>query len=146
VPARPGPRLRARADRDARRRDPARRHPRRFRLRHRDASAWAIPLRAAGAQLVQDLHPARPRPQGHPPRRDHRQREPVLPARHPRRCWNSGRSPAPPPPSRPRPRPQDQPSSPATSSAASPQTTPTATTGSVPAVIGKIRCPLGPHR
>ena len=24
---------------------------------HRDAAAWAIPLRAAGAQLVQDLHP-----------------------------------------------------------------------------------------
>ena len=24
---------------------------------HRDAGAWAIPLRAAGAQLVQDLHP-----------------------------------------------------------------------------------------
>ena len=24
---------------------------------HRDASAWALPLRAAGAQLVQDLHP-----------------------------------------------------------------------------------------
>jgi hypothetical protein len=26
---------------------------------HRDAGAWAIPLRAAGAELVQDLHPAR---------------------------------------------------------------------------------------
>ena len=25
---------------------------------HRDAGAWAIPLRAAGAQLVQDLHPS----------------------------------------------------------------------------------------
>jgi hypothetical protein len=24
---------------------------------HRDAAAWAIPLRQAGAQLVQDLHP-----------------------------------------------------------------------------------------
>ena len=24
---------------------------------HRDATAWAIPLRAAGAQLIQDLHP-----------------------------------------------------------------------------------------
>jgi hypothetical protein len=24
---------------------------------HRDAGAWAVPLRAAGAQLVQDLHP-----------------------------------------------------------------------------------------
>ena len=24
---------------------------------HRDADAWALPLRAAGAPLVQDLHP-----------------------------------------------------------------------------------------
>lgn len=24
---------------------------------HRDAGAWAVPLRRAGAQLVQDLHP-----------------------------------------------------------------------------------------
>jgi hypothetical protein len=31
---------------------------------HRDASAWAIPLRAAGAQLVQDLHPADRGPKG----------------------------------------------------------------------------------
>ncbi len=31
---------------------------------HRDAAAWAIPLRAAGAQLVQDLHPHDRGPQG----------------------------------------------------------------------------------
>jgi len=31
---------------------------------HRDAAAWALPLRAAGAQLVQDLHPADRGPQG----------------------------------------------------------------------------------
>ena len=31
---------------------------------HRDASAWALPLRAAGAQLVQDLHPHDRGPQG----------------------------------------------------------------------------------
>jgi hypothetical protein len=31
---------------------------------HRDASAWAIPLRAAGAALVQDLHPADRGPKG----------------------------------------------------------------------------------
>ena len=24
---------------------------------HRDASAWALPIRQAGAQLIQDLHP-----------------------------------------------------------------------------------------
>lgn len=31
---------------------------------HRDADAWALPLRAAGAQLVQDLHPADRGPKG----------------------------------------------------------------------------------
>jgi hypothetical protein len=31
---------------------------------HRDASAWALPLRAAGAQLVQDLHPHDRGPKG----------------------------------------------------------------------------------
>jgi hypothetical protein len=31
---------------------------------HRDAEAWAIPLRAAGAQLVQDLHPCDRGPKG----------------------------------------------------------------------------------
>ena len=49
---------------------------------HRDAAAWALPLarrrRAAGPGPA----PARPRPPGHHPRRDHRQREPLLP-RHP---------------------------------------------------------------
>ena len=31
---------------------------------HRDAAAWAIPLRQAGAQLIQDLHPHDRGPQG----------------------------------------------------------------------------------
>jgi len=31
---------------------------------HRDADAWAIPLRQAGAQLIQDLHPSDRGPQG----------------------------------------------------------------------------------
>ena len=31
---------------------------------HRDAAAWAIPLRTAGAQLIQDLHPADRGPRG----------------------------------------------------------------------------------
>ena len=31
---------------------------------HRDAGAWAVPLRQAGAQLVQDLHPADRGPRG----------------------------------------------------------------------------------
>ena len=47
---------------------------------HRDAGAWAIPLRAAGAAARPGPAPPRPRPQGHPRRRDHRQRQPVLPA------------------------------------------------------------------
>src|SRR5258708_11435543 len=31
---------------------------------HRDAAAWAIPLRQAGAQLIQDLHPSDRGPKG----------------------------------------------------------------------------------
>jgi hypothetical protein len=31
---------------------------------HRDPAAWALPLRTAGAQLVQDLHPHDRGPQG----------------------------------------------------------------------------------
>jgi hypothetical protein len=31
---------------------------------HRDAEAWAVPLRAAGAQLIQDLHPSDRGPKG----------------------------------------------------------------------------------
>ena len=46
---------------------------------HRDAGAWALPLRAAGAQPRPGPAPARPRPQGHPRRRHHQQRKPVLP-------------------------------------------------------------------
>ena len=64
VPARPGPRLRPRADRDARPADPARRHPRRFRLRPPRRRRLGHPARAAGAQLVQDLHPHDRGPKG----------------------------------------------------------------------------------
>jgi hypothetical protein len=64
VPARPGPRVRARSDRDACRRDRSRDIPGDSGYAHRDASAWALPLRAAGAQLVQDLHPHDRGPKG----------------------------------------------------------------------------------
>ena len=64
VPARPGPRLRSRADRDARPGDPARRHPRRLRLRPPRRRSLGRPARAAGAQLVQDLHPHDRGPKG----------------------------------------------------------------------------------
>ena len=50
---------------------------------HRDAGAWAIPLRAAGAAAHPGPAPIRPRPARHPPRRHHRQREPVLPGHAP---------------------------------------------------------------
>ena len=95
---------------------------------HRDAAAWAIPLRAAGAQLIQDLHPqtAAPRAPTTAPS------SPTATSTAPRpraRCWNSARSPAPPPKSRPQTTTTRPPKPPATSSDASPPTTKTATTG-----------------
>ena len=63
VPARPGPRLRPRADRDARqgsRSATSSTTP----ATPTATRAWAMPLRAAGAQLVQDLHPHDRGPKG----------------------------------------------------------------------------------
>ena len=95
---------------------------------HRDPAAWAAPLRAAGAQLVQDLHPHDRGPRG----------------THDGAIISNGNlycpktpppllEPAPSPWARPGNKPQDTnarpPSSPATNSAVSPLTTPTATTG-----------------
>src|SRR5207245_904424 len=65
---------------------------------HRGTHAWAIPLRNAGAQLIQALHPAPPAPLHGPP-----------PGTGPRPCPRpSTRRPAapskPPPPPRPSPR------------------------------------------
>ena len=97
---------------------------------HRDASAWAIPLRAAGAQLVQDLHPHDRGPKGTHHGAIISQRQPVLPQHTPLTAGNRAARPQrhrrrQPPRTTPAP-----PSSPATNSAASPLTTPTATTGS----------------
>ena len=76
--AQPGPRLRPGADRDAGAGHPARRHPRRLRLRPPRPGRLGHPAarrrRAAGPGPA----PARPRSHGHPRRRGHRQREPVL--------------------------------------------------------------------
>jgi hypothetical protein len=84
---------------------------------HRDAAAWAIPLRAAGAQLVQDLHPHDRGPKAHTRARSSATATSTAPS--PRaRCWTSGRCPAPPPGTRPRTMTARPPSSPATSSAA----------------------------
>ena len=95
---------------------------------HRDAAAWAIPLRLAGAQLVQDLHPSDRGPKGTHHGAIIANGNLYCPAT-PRLLPNSARSPATPPrpkPPRTTPRP---PNWPATSSGASPATTPTATTG-----------------
>ena len=95
---------------------------------HRDAGAWAIPLRLAGAQLVQDLHPSDRGPKGTHHGAIIANGDLYCPAT-PRLLPNSARSPATPPrPKPPRTTPR-QPSWPATSSGASPATTTTATTG-----------------
>ena len=114
---------------------------------HRDAAAWALPLRTAGAQLVQDLHPHDRGPKGThhgaiiangnlycPATPPHAAgTRPARPHRHHR-------------PSR-GPRPQDRRAGPATSSAASPATTPTATTASpAPPPWARSAAPSGPPR
>ena len=50
---------------------------------HRDAAAWALPLRAVRRAAGPGPAPARPRPPRHPPRRHHRQRQPLLPGHPP---------------------------------------------------------------
>ena len=70
---------------------------------HRDAAAWAIPLRAAGAQLIQDLHPHDRGPQGTHHGAIIANGNLYCPAT-PATCWNSARSPAPPPRADHRPR------------------------------------------
>ena len=96
---------------------------------HRDAGAWAIPLRAAGAQLIQDLHPSAAAPAAPTTAPSSPTAACTAPPR-PSRCSSSGRCPPAPLASRPprtTPRP---PSWPSTSSAGSAPTTPTATTAS----------------
>jgi hypothetical protein len=96
---------------------------------HRDADAWALPLRAAGAQLIQDLHPHDRSPKGTHQGAIISNGTSTAQAR-PARCWSSGRSPAPPPKNRP-PATTAMPASwLATSSAVTPPTTKTATTAS----------------
>jgi hypothetical protein len=50
---------------------------------HRDAAAWATPAARRRRPADPGPAPARPRPPRHPPRRHHRQREPVLPGHPP---------------------------------------------------------------
>ena len=54
---------------------------------HRDAAAWAIPLRAAGAALIQDLHPHDRGPKGTHHGAIIANGNLYCP-RHPARCWN----------------------------------------------------------
>ena len=144
VPARPGPRLRPRPDGDAR--------PAGIPLgdiladsgyAHRDAGAWALPLRQAGAQLVQDLHPHDRGPKGthhgaiiangnlYCPQTPRTLLElgPLARGATPEQAAATTRRP---------------PSSPATSSAASPATTPTATTACMPRRHGQDPLPAAP--
>ena len=114
---------------------------------HRDAGRLGHPAAGRRRAARPGPPPPRPRPQGHPRRRDHQQRQPVLPAdtapaagtraARPHRHQRAGRG----------PRPQDQPSWPATSSAASPPTTPTATTAcSAPPPWARSAARSGPRR
>ena len=97
---------------------------------HRDAGAWAIPLRAAPARswsrtcTRSTAAPAAPTTAPSSPTATSTARPP------PARCWNSARWPATPPRTRPPRTTSRPPRPPATSSARSPATTPTATTGS----------------
>ena len=145
VPARPGPRVRPRADRDARRRDPARRHPRRLRLRpprrRRLGTAAARRRRRSSSRTCTRTTAAPRAPTTAPSSPTATSTARARPAR----CWSSGRSPAPPPKNRPRTTTARPPSSPATSSAASPPTTHDGYHRvACPAAMGKIRCPLRP--
>ena len=112
---------------------------------HRVAAAWAIPLRLAGASLVQDLHPHDRGPREPTTARSSPTGTSTAPPR-PSRCCNSARCPAAPPRANRRPRPAGRRTRPPQARPASPPTTPTATTASpAPPSLGKIRCPLRPE-
>jgi len=96
---------------------------------HRAAAAWALPLRRAGAQLVQDLHPGDRVPRA-PTTAPSSPTATCTAPRRPARCWSSARCPVTRRRNRPRRTTRRPPGSPATNSAASPATTPTATTAS----------------
>src|SRR5262249_2590245 len=119
---------------------------------HRDANAWAIPLRLAGAQLVQDLHP---HDRG-PPGTCH---GPIIPHGSPHSPQRTPSSPQPPRPLLP---PTPRPPGPPAAETAPPDAPPAELaryklaphTGDdadgyhramCPAAGGKIRCPLRPE-
>ena len=143
--ARPGPRPGPRADRDARPRHRARRHPRRLRLRPPRRRRLGPPAPAVRRAARPGPAPARPRPPRHPPRRHHRQRQPVLPGHAPHAAGTRPAGPRRHPGPGRRPRPADRRDRPATSSARSPADDADGYHRVMcPAAMGKIRCPLRP--
>ena len=82
LPSRPGPRPGPGAHRDAGHGIPPRRHPGRLRLRPPRRRRLGHPAARRRGATGPGPAPPRPRPPGHPPRRHHRQRQPLLPG-HP---------------------------------------------------------------
>ena len=107
-----------------------RRHPVRLRLRPPRRRRLGPPAPAVRRAAGPGPAPLRPRPPRHPPRRHHRQRQPLLPGHPPHAAGTRARSPATPPRNKPPPTTSRPPRPPGTNSAGSPATTPTATTGS----------------
>ena len=89
---RPGPRPGPGAHRDARRGIPLGDILADSGYAHRDAGAWAIPLRGAGAQLVQDLHPSTAAPAA-PTTAPSSPTGTCTARSRPARCWNSAACP-----------------------------------------------------
>ena len=108
----------------------ARRHPRRLRLRPPRRRRLGPPAPRRRRPAGPGPAPARPRPPGHPRRRDHRQREPLLPRHPPPAAAPRATAPRRHPRRHRRPRHRRPPNSPGTNSAGSPPMTPTATTAS----------------
>ncbi len=97
---------------------------------HRVPANWAVPLRTAGAALVQDLHPHDRGPKGTHQGAVIANGNLYCPQTPLARCWKPGRSPAAPARNRPQAMTRRPPRPPATNLAASPPTTKTATTAS----------------
>ena len=125
-------------------RHPARRHPGRLRLRpprRRRLGRPAPPVRrAAGPGPA----PARPRPPRHPPRRHHRQRQPLLPGHPPHAAGTRPARPRRHPGPGRRPRPADRRDRPLQARPDHQRRRRRLPPGACPAAMGKIRCPLRP--
>jgi hypothetical protein len=93
---------------------------------HRKAGTWALPLRQAGASLVQDLHPNDRGPRGTHDGPVMQTETCTVPPHRKRCCSSSPCHPAPHPPTPP-PTTSRPPNSPGTNSAFTPARTPTAT-------------------